>query len=354
MNDSEIRGWLIVFVAFLADALSLGGRALFVVVILFWEDEFGWSRSDLSSLMALVHVCNGITTPISGLLIDKYEPSVVIGSSLAFLASCFALTAVVASKWQAWLVYGVLCGSAYGLLNLNVFSVAVMDAMPPQKHGLAVGIVTSGSTFGQFALVPLFTHIARTLGWRTGYLVLAACTALLVVPALYLLKGVRVVGARAVDVEMAVLPPLQEDADADADADAVTATPDVRQVQGGGVVVSATDFASREIALCDPGDELTTVDKDGDSAWVAGTEAEALVSLWLQFLSLWVVPQYGALAAAFFLCGVTTTGFVETWRLAFPLLQAVWRSVCSLPATGCPWFSLVTWPIRSIGTLCWG
>ena len=82
------------------------------------------------------------------------------------------------------------------------------------------------------------------------------------------------------------------------------------------MVVSATDFASREIALCDPGDELTTVDKDGDSAWVAGTEAEALVSLWLQFLSLWVVPQYGALAAAFFLCGVTTTGFVETHFVA--------------------------------------
>lgn len=40
----SLHGWLVVWLIFTADAISLGGRALFLVVILLFEDEFGWSR----------------------------------------------------------------------------------------------------------------------------------------------------------------------------------------------------------------------------------------------------------------------------------------------------------------------
>jgi hypothetical protein len=52
-------GWLIVGVGFMSDFVSMGGRVLIMVVIIYWEEEFGWSRAELSNLMALVHVCNG-------------------------------------------------------------------------------------------------------------------------------------------------------------------------------------------------------------------------------------------------------------------------------------------------------
>ena len=52
-------GWLIVGVGFMSDFVSMGGRVVIMIVIIYWEEEFGWSRAELSNLMALVHVCNG-------------------------------------------------------------------------------------------------------------------------------------------------------------------------------------------------------------------------------------------------------------------------------------------------------
>ena len=151
---SPCLGWSIVAVAFVADAFSLGGRALFGIVMLFWGDEFGMSTAELSSLMALVHICQGVATPLSGHAADRLPGDAVVGGGIAFLALCFGLTSLLAAKWQVWVVYGILAGLGYGLLNLNVFSVAVTRALPAKHEGLGVGIATAGSTFGQLALTP--------------------------------------------------------------------------------------------------------------------------------------------------------------------------------------------------------
>jgi hypothetical protein len=69
-----------------------------------------------------------------------------------------------------------------GGLNLNVFSVGVMKHIPPRHHGIAVGVATTGSTFGMFALVPAFSWVAARYGWRLGYVVMAGSVAALLVP----------------------------------------------------------------------------------------------------------------------------------------------------------------------------
>ena len=57
---AEPLGWTIVLCSFLADALSLGARALFVVVLIFWQKEFNWTTSELSGIMSLAHVMQGL------------------------------------------------------------------------------------------------------------------------------------------------------------------------------------------------------------------------------------------------------------------------------------------------------
>ena len=46
--------------AFFSDALAMGGRSFFAVVLPLWEAEFGWSRSHVSSAMSLVHIFQGL------------------------------------------------------------------------------------------------------------------------------------------------------------------------------------------------------------------------------------------------------------------------------------------------------
>ena len=62
-----------------------------------------------------------------------------------FLAIVLGVLAAVQEKWQLWVVYAWLMGTALGSLNLNVFSAAVIRLMPPSKHSLATGI--AGNAF---------------------------------------------------------------------------------------------------------------------------------------------------------------------------------------------------------------
>lgn len=52
--------WAVVAMAFFSDALAMGGRSFFAVVLPLWEVEFGWSRSHVSSAMSLAHVFQGV------------------------------------------------------------------------------------------------------------------------------------------------------------------------------------------------------------------------------------------------------------------------------------------------------
>lgn len=95
-DRAQRNGWWIVLVAFTADALSLGGRGLFSVAMLFFEVEWGWSRSTSSSLMSVVHVCNGLTTLLSGHLADVCPASYAMGGGIVFLALAYGLVAAMA------------------------------------------------------------------------------------------------------------------------------------------------------------------------------------------------------------------------------------------------------------------
>jgi predicted MFS family arabinose efflux permease len=153
-----------------------------------WKDDFKWSYEQLSLLMAIVHVANGLTTPISGHIADLVPASVSVGGGIAFLSMCYGLVSLITQSWQLWFIYGVLCGCAFGFLNLNVFSVVVRRALPPKSRGLGVGIATSGSTAGQLSFVPLFAFMAKKYSWRACYVALSVSSAALVLPAIYLLR----------------------------------------------------------------------------------------------------------------------------------------------------------------------
>lgn len=303
------------------------------VVIIYWEEEFGWSVSSLSALMALVHICNGITTPLSGYLIDKHPSHLCIAGGLGFLAVSLALTALVTTAWQIWVVYGVMCGSAFGLLNLNVFSVAVMQQLPPEQHGLAVGCATSGSTFGQFALVPAFTLVTRSYGWRAGYLALAVSAVLLIPPTLLLLRGVKPAPSSSspADVLPNLSTPLSATSSVNSENDQNNGNDDSLITEeseclghGGGVPPTSQQpkqsLGNTEIRIeMTPGKSSTAC---GDHDCVSLEEPRKLSviitdkaerpSFREKVGDMWSCPQFHALTVAFFFCGFTTTGFIET------------------------------------------
>ena len=260
----EKLGWSIVFFSFMADAILLGSRALFGVVIIFWQEEFGWSKAELSSIIALTHVGQAISTPVGGYCADLLAPDLMVGVGLAFLAVVLALVATIQSLVGAWIIYGLLCGISFGMLNLNVFAVAVTKAISKERQGLAVGIASAGSTFGQFTLIPLFAFVHN---WRVGYLVLSGVVAIvLIFPSVYLLRTSR-----------------------------------LRREAGGS--------GGRGGRWQEQGEE-----EGKENTVVNSNPAPAICSTRLKKL-IFSYP-YLALTVAFFICGITTTGFIETHMIS--------------------------------------
>ena len=287
-DPQERRGWLIVLVAFLADALGLGGRGLFSFMILYFEAEFGWDRSTSSALKALVHVMIALATIASGQIADSVPAIYSLGGGLIYLAVCYGAVAALQEAWHAWLVYGVMCGIAWGGLNLNVFSVCVMRTIPARHHGLAVGIATAGSTFGMFALVPFISFIAESVGWRAGYICMSISTAVVCIPAICLLRAQEAAdGGRA-------------------------------SLCCGLTRRSAARTSTSEVGAPAPAQshESSTMKSDGPAPAVADGGGEMPPSLRSKLRTLVGSRAIWLLSLAFVVCGVTTTGFVETHVVA--------------------------------------
>ncbi len=320
----EFRGWCIVATGFLVEALAIGGRSLFLIVILLWaeEDYISWSRSELSGLMALVHICNGLTTPFSGYFVDKLPPYRIITISIIYLALCYGMTSLIRTKLQAYIIYGAMTGCAFGSLNLNVFSSTIMRMIPSQRKGLAVGISTSGSTFGQFILVPLFAATSRTYGWRRSFLGLGLCTFIISFPAYILLQN----NHDNVDNTGYYMP-----TDASTNDDVTNSSQDLVIEQkddqdiaydaavGYTAVVSSdltveNDERLVESRPCIQQSPVDSTDENKSCPTKLPPSTTLFVNDVLHILSS---THYYSLAISFFICGVTTTGFIESHFIAY-------------------------------------
>src|SRR5205823_3167909 len=115
MKRSRVHyGWIVVAVAFLCSLAAAGVRSSPVVYIVPLGNEFGWSRGSLATVVALNLGLFGLAAPISGRLIDRFGPRVVMMCSLSLLATGIGATVFVHELWQLMLLWGPLIGLGAG------------------------------------------------------------------------------------------------------------------------------------------------------------------------------------------------------------------------------------------------
>ncbi len=98
-------GWWIVVATVIAMAVGSGitffSFGLFINPI---EEEFGWSRAEISLGFSVAYFWAGIAAPLIGRVVDLKGPRLIIGTGA--IASCltFVLLAQTTSLWQ-WYVF---------------------------------------------------------------------------------------------------------------------------------------------------------------------------------------------------------------------------------------------------------
>ncbi|WP_404477554.1 MFS transporter [Novosphingobium sp. BL-52-GroH] len=137
------------------------------------EQEFGWSRTQLSFAQTIVPVIFALTSPLVGLLNDRWGEARVVATSLGLMVvPIFLLSRMNGSVEIYWLLFALLALFGTGATTLTFSQVASTHFV--LKRGLALGIALSGTGLAALFGPPVVAWVVATFGWRGGYLAVAA------------------------------------------------------------------------------------------------------------------------------------------------------------------------------------
>ena len=154
----------------------------FGVFLSSFENEFGWSRGQISLALTLTILAAALTMPLAGRVLDAVGARVLALWAIAlFGLSVMSLYFVPGNLWlfYTWfVVIGVMAaGAAPG-----PFACAI-SAWFDKRRGIALGLCMAGVGLGA-AIMPLLARTSITaFGWRGAYVVIG-CVILAIIPVL--------------------------------------------------------------------------------------------------------------------------------------------------------------------------
>src|SRR6267378_4157385 len=163
-------------------ALNMFGRGLgdtYVVFVLPLEREYGWTRSQLTSVYSIYLLMHGFTSPFVGLIFDRLGPRWVYTTGILFMCAAFFLAAGLSNLWQFYLFVGGMVGVGVSLMGMVPGS-ALIARWFRERLSTAIGIAFSAAGVGTILFVPLTQYLVGHHDWRFAYRVLGGALLLMV------------------------------------------------------------------------------------------------------------------------------------------------------------------------------
>jgi MFS family permease len=250
------RAWWVAGVTFLVLLASAAFRSSIGLMLEPIESDLGWTRTQTSLAASLNLIVYGLAAPFAAALMEHLGVRRVAVAALTLVAAGTALTTVMSSPWQLYLLWGFAVGVGTGSVAL-VFGSIVVNRWFVRQRGLVLGLIGSAWATGQVFFLPVLAAVTESSGWRSTSMVVA-CLALALVPlVVWVLR----------------------DRPADVGARPYGADPDWRESE----VVSGST-----------------------------TAAQAAAGAVTALRQVWTTRAFLLLAGTFFVCGWTTNGIIST------------------------------------------
>lgn len=178
-NGRWYFGWNIVAAAALLTLLSSGLRLGMGPFFLPIAHDLAFSRSELSSVVAVGMLCYGLAMPLAGHLIARHgtRPVLLVGTVL--VAAAILLTVSTRSHLAFLAGFGVLLSMGLGFIS-PVSLTPVISHWFTRRRGMALFFLSTGSMAGMAVMTPALNFAIQGFGWRAtlvGFAALfAACT----------------------------------------------------------------------------------------------------------------------------------------------------------------------------------
>jgi len=169
-------------------ALTMGTRQSMGLFLGPMNTASGLGLANISLAFAIGQLCWGLTQPFAGMVADRYGAGRVLVTGVVLVALGTALTPLMHTTWGLIVAIGLLSAGGAGMAGPSVLLAATTRLIPPQRRGLASGLVNAGGSFGQFVFVPIAQGITALAGWVVALQSMAAMV-LLALPAAWVLRG---------------------------------------------------------------------------------------------------------------------------------------------------------------------
>ncbi len=180
--------WLVLLAAAGAFALTMGTRQTMGFFLSPLNTSTGLGVGSISLAFAFGQLWWGLTQPFAGAVADRVGAGRVLLVGIALVALGTYITPFMTTTWGLILAIGVLAAGGAGMAGPSVLMAATARLSPPERRGMATGIVNAGGSFGQFVMAPVAAALTLGLGWASALQVLGLIV-LLALPAAWVLRG---------------------------------------------------------------------------------------------------------------------------------------------------------------------
>ncbi len=181
-------GWNIVAAAAVLTLLTVGMRMGIGPFFLPMVRDLGFSRSLLSSIIAIGMLCYGLGMPVAGYLVARMgtRPVLLLGNAIVVAASIWTVNARDPVSFM--LSFGVLLSIGLALAS-PITLTPVLTRWFVRRRGKALFFLSTGSMAGIAVMTPLLTSSIQAVGWQATILGFAAIYTLFTVPlALFVIR----------------------------------------------------------------------------------------------------------------------------------------------------------------------
>jgi OFA family oxalate/formate antiporter-like MFS transporter len=156
-------------VAFGASPLPFNTIGFFIDPL---QQEFGWSRTEISFGVTIYGMLAAFLAPVFGWLADRHGVRKVALGSLAIFGLTFASFAVIPGELWAFYLVWLMIG-LFGIGSTPVTWSRAVNLWFFRRRGLALGLMLVGTSISAMILPFLTTTFIAEFGWRMSFALLA-------------------------------------------------------------------------------------------------------------------------------------------------------------------------------------
>ncbi len=151
-----------------------------------WMEAFRSSRRDALISISLMTYSMGIMSFLVGRFIDHTPSRPIVVTGLICLATGMCLVALAPNMWFIWAVHAFIL-PAGGAMCGPLVAMTVVTRNFEAGRGLAVALVTLGTSIGGVIFPFIIVALLDEVGWRMAFLIIGAAAAGILIPIAWLL-----------------------------------------------------------------------------------------------------------------------------------------------------------------------